>query len=49
MAHHPNRLLQNIFKSSFHLYKQSLPLKDIKAADAIMHCRTVRRQNLLDR
>jgi len=41
MAHHPNRLLQNIFKSSFHLYKHRLPLKDIKAADAIMHCRTL--------
>jgi hypothetical protein len=40
MAHHANRLLQNIFKSSFHLYNQPLPLKDIKAADAIMHCRT---------
>lgn len=38
MAH--NRLLQNIFKSSFHLYKQPLPLKDIKAANAIIHCRT---------
>jgi len=41
MAHHPDRLLQNIFKSSFHLYKQRLPLKDIKAADAIIHCRTL--------
>ena len=41
MAHHSNRLLQNIFKSSFHLIKQPLPLKDIKAAHAIMHCRTL--------
>ena len=36
-----NRLIQNIFRSCFPAYDQSsLPLKDIKAAQAIMQCRT---------
>lgn len=36
-----NRLIQNIFNSCFPTFDQSsLPFKDIKAARAIMQCRT---------
>jgi putative transposase/transposase-like zinc-binding protein len=39
--HNNKRLLQNIFRSCFPYYDHSsLPLKDIKAAKAIMQCRT---------